>query len=202
MKSIPRLLGQVLIVAVGGMAGLVIAPNSGAAQESQPLIYDEAEVGHNFRDLWQTSSYFRLFGEGDRAVTSLFPTGTTPWGRGMEFFVTNTGIVDAADLNMDTQPDIATANGRQFTGFDISPLMGAPRSEWARFVSVVRSLANATGGGWATSRNAPTLGLREIMASDLEFGTAFSGVQSTADGGCRDQTSDATSNIAAGLTLL
>ncbi|UCF21341.1 MAG: hypothetical protein JSU87_08165 [Gemmatimonadota bacterium] len=204
MKSMRRLLGQFLVIAVGGMAGLALLPAVGLAQEAsnEARILDENEVGHSIRDMAAKNSRFRLFGQGDRAVTSLKATGTTAYGRGMEHFVTNTGIVDAADLNMDGQPDVSTSQGRVGQWFDVSPSYAAGREEWARFVTQVPSLANARGGGYATSRNFPTLGVRELLAADLEFGTAFSGVQSTADGGCRDQTSDALSNIAAGLTLL
>jgi hypothetical protein len=198
------LLGRALIVALSGVAGFVMASQDAVAQEAgnETRLMDEREVGHDYRSLWREYSYFRLFGEGDRAVTSLKSKGTTPYGRGMENFVTNTGIVDAADLNMDTQPDLARPGGRSGQYFDVAPNYGAPRSEWARFVTVAPSLANATGGGYAVSRNFPTLGLREILASDFEFGNAYSGVQSTDAGGCRDQTADALSNIAAGNTLL
>lgn len=204
MKSIPSLLGRALIIGLSGMAGLVMASQDGVAQEAgnETRLMDERDVGHDFRSLWREYSHFRLFGEGDRAVTSLKSKGTTAYGRGMENFVTNTGIVDAADLNMDTQPDISTSAGRVGQYFDVAPSYGAGRNEWARFVTLVPSLANAAGGGYSVSRNFPTLGLREILASDLEFGTAYSGVQSTDAGGCRDQTSDALSNIAAGNTLL
>ncbi len=204
MKSIPSLLGQALIIMLSGMAGLVMASQDGVAQEvgNETRLMDEREVGQDYRSLWREYSYFRLFGEGDRAVTSLKSKGSTAYGRGMENFVTNTGIVDAADLNMDTQPDLARPGGRSGQYFDVAPNYAAPRSEWARFVALVPSLANATGGGYAVSRNFPTLGLREILAADFEFGTAFSGVQSTDAGGCRDQTADALSNIAAGNTLL
>lgn len=186
---------------------LIHAPTSALAQEppNSVRIYDENEVAHDLRALraLQANSRFRLFGELDRAVTSLRSKGKTAYGRGMEYFTTNTGIIDAADLNMDTQPDIAVRGGaRAGQYFDVSPIYAAGRDEWARFVALVPSLANATGGGYAVSRNFPTLGRRELFAADGEFGTAFSGVQSTADGSCRDLTSDETSNIAPGLTLL
>ena len=114
MKSMRRLLGQFLIIAVGGMAGLALVPAFGLAQEAsnETRIQDENDVGRSIQDLSAKNSRFRLFGQGDRAVTSLKATGTTAYGRGMEHFVTNTGIVDAADLNMDTQPDVAASTGR------------------------------------------------------------------------------------------
>lgn len=204
MKPMSRLLSRSTLVLAGALLAVPAAPATGAAQETanQSRMYDENEVGQDFRDLWKQNSRFRLFGEGDRAVTSLKPTGTTAFGRGMEYYITNTGIVDGADLNLDSQPDVATSAGRNGQWFDVSPSYSAGREEWVRFVGLVPSLANATGGGYAVSRNFPTLGRRELLASDFEFGNAFSGVQSTDDGGCRDQTADGTSSIQPGLTLL
>ena len=204
MRPTSGTLQRLAFLFCGGLIGLFAVPGFSPAQEvsNEARIYDENEVGHDIRTLQQQNSRFRLFGQGDRAVTSLKAVGTTPFGRGMEYFVTNTGIVDAADLNMDSQPDIATSGGRNGQWFDVSPIYAAGREEWVRFLNDVPSLGNAAGGGYAVSRNFPTLGLRELLASDFEFGNAFSGQQGTEDGGCADQTSDALSNIAAGNTLL
>ena len=204
MRPTSGVLPRLAVVLCGGLIGVFGFPGFSPAQEAadETRLYDENEVGQDIRALQQQNSRFRLFGQGDRAVTSLKAVGSTPFGRGMEYFVTNTGIVDAADLNMDSQPNIARSGGRSGQWFDVSPIYAAGRQEWVRFLNDVPSLANAIGGGYAVSRNFPTLGVRELLASDFEFGNAFSGQQSTDDGGCTDQTADALSNIAAGNTLL
>ena len=150
-------------------------------------------------------SAFRLFGEGDRAFIGLRPTGNIQW------FVTNTGIVDAADLPIFSQvfmfgcPLCNDPNLGAGQFFDVSPIMAADQSDWLRFLEQAPSLANALGGGWSVSRNGPTDGLtRELNASDGSFGSLFSGVETTSDGGCRDYSAFDPANpaAAAGLTLL
>ncbi len=86
--------------------------------------------------------------------------------------------------------------------FDVSPLYAAPQREWLRFVEQVPSLALATGGGWSVSRNGPSDGFREIIASDNQFGILFSGASSSDDGSCLDHSSYIDGQLATGMTLL
>ncbi|MFQ5530494.1 MAG: hypothetical protein ACE5FP_09110, partial [Gemmatimonadota bacterium] len=201
MKSIPRLLGVAAIGFANALVGIGAAAESSFAQEvaNETRLFDGNEVAHDIRSL-QGKSRFRLFGEGDRAQTGMRPTGNT------EMFLTNTGIIDAADLNIDSQPDLFGCPLCPLNlWFDVSPFYGASRSEWLRFIDQVPSLLNATGGGWAVSRNSPTLGVpREVNASDGSFGLLYAGVQSTNDGGCQDFSSagPAGNSFATGLTLL
>jgi len=187
---------------MSAMLALILAPLPASAQEGNVSWLDDGDVRRaSIQDL-QAKSQFRLFGEGDRAFSGLRPTGN------MEFFVTNTGIVDAADGNWDSQPDISgCANcGGGVIGqwFDVSPIYAASRTDWERFIQDVPSLLNAAGQGYAVAHNRPTLGVREINASDLQFGTLFSGVTTTLDGGCQDFSGPNPSGnqAAAGVTLL
>lgn len=179
-------------------------PGAAAAQRRETRLF--VPPGDAAQDIGELRpSPFRLFGEGDRAFTGLRPTGNTQW------FVTNTGIIDAADVPIFSQVWLfgcalcadPNVGGNQF--FDVSPMYGAPREEWVRFIGDVPSLIDAVGGGWTVSRNFPTLGFpREINASDRSFGLLFSGVETTTDGGCRDYSAFDAANpsASAGITLL
>lgn len=185
------------------LAGVLAGPAWGQQQGLRPK--RSGDGPYEVERFERARSAFRLFGEGDRAFSGLRPTGNIQW------FVTNTGIIDAADLPIFSQvfmfgcplcndPNLAAG---QF--FDVSPVMAAGQSDWLRFLEVVPSLARALGGGWTVSRNGPTDGLtREINASDGSFGSLFSGVETTTDGGCRDYSAFDPANpaAAAGLTLL
>jgi len=184
-------------------AALGLAPGLATAQQVR-MRTDANERPVDAPDL-QRNSRFALFGEGDRAFTGLRPTGNIQW------FVTNTGIVDAADLPLFSQVFLfgcavcadPNQTGAQF--FDVSPIYAAPRSEWLRFVEQAPDLLNALGGGWSVSRNGPSDGLpREINASDNSFGALFSGAETTTDGSCRDYSAFDPANPAAasGITLL
>ncbi len=190
---------------VGGLLCMITLPALAVAQELKPIEYGPDERPYDIRDLQRQKSGFRLFGEGDRAFTGLRPTGNIQW------FVTNTGIVDAADLPIYSQVWLfgcalcadPNVGGNQF--FDVSPMYAAPREEWIRFIQQVPELRDALGGGWAVSRNAPTDGLpRELNASDNSFGVLFSGATTTTDGGCQDFSAFDAANpsAASGLTLL
>ena len=63
-------------------------------------------------------------------------------------------------------------------------------------------MVTITGGGWAVSRNGPTDGFREILASDNQFGVSYSGAAATNDGSCQDHSSFIDGQLATGLTLL
>ncbi|MGH7546422.1 MAG: hypothetical protein ACREKI_09595 [Gemmatimonadota bacterium] len=149
---------------------------------------------------FRSQSQFTLFGTADRAVTGMRPKGQ------MEYYVTNTGIVDGAFLPMDTGPDLhgcVKCPVRKW--FDISPMYAASKRDWERFREDVPSLGRALGGGWSASRNFPTLGLRDFEASDGQLGVLFSGATSTqGDRACTDFSGagPAENNMARGLTLL
>lgn len=198
MSAIHRLLGQAAAALLGALLVAGSFPATAAAQQ-RSHIYDESSgelVDPGDRD----GSLFRLFGEGDRASTGLRATGNTA------MFLTNTGIVDAADINgIDSQPNLVGCPLCPLNlWFDVSPIYAAPRSDWLRFTEAVPELLNARGGGWAVSRNFPSLGVREILASDRQFGIVYSGVQSATDGSCLDFSGGSPGGnfMTAGLTLL
>jgi hypothetical protein len=203
MRSLLHWHRWVSLVLAGSLIGVGAAAEFALAQTVEPPEgrLDENEVRHDIRTLQRDlRSRFRLFGQGDRATTGMRPTGQ------MEMFMTNTGIVDAADLNMDSQPNLsgcAACTGQGFNQyFDVSPLFAAPQSEWLRFRELVPSLYNATGGGWTVSRNGPSDGFREILASDNQFGVLFSGVSSTDDASCLDHSGEKDGSLSTGMTLL
>jgi hypothetical protein len=183
----------------GGLVGISLAAAPIQGQQVTERL-DANGVRRDPQDVQRDlQSRFLLFGEGDRATTGMRATGQMP------YIMTNTGIVDAADLNLNSQvPMLGCAACAPSVNqwFDVSPIYAAPQSEWLRFVEDVPSLALATGGGWAVSRNGPTDGFREILASDNQFGVLYSGVASTNDGSCRDHSAFIDGNLATGLTLL
>ena len=158
MKSRSRLLGQPTSVLMGVLLALGVTPLLSAQEAGVPV--DAAD--NNFVDMAalraQNSSSFLLFGEGDRAATGMRPTGS------MEFLVTNTGIVDGADLDWDSQPDLrgcANCNPSAFQGFDFAPLYGAGREEWVRFLGQAPTGCPSRGrllGSNASRVVAPSLG--------------------------------------------
>jgi len=185
------------------VSGLMISglPSGLARAQQRVDRHNDNEVRRDPGEIRQDMrSHFLLFGQGDRATTGMRSTGQMP------YYLTNTGIVDGADLNLDSQQSLigcalCGANGEN-QWFDVSPIYAAPQSEWLRFVSQVPSLALATGGGWTVSRNGPSDGFREILASDLQFGVLYSGVSSTDDGSCLDHSSFSDAQLATGMTLL
>ncbi len=199
MKSISYMNWRMSSVFIGGLIGVGLAAGPIAAQQARDRL-DMDEVKRDAQDIrGDLQSRFLLFGQGDRATTGMRATGQMP------YLVTNTGIVDAADLNLNSQVPMLGCEAcspplNQW--FDVSPLYAAPQSEWLRFVDQVPSLALATGGGWTVSRNGPTDGFREILASDNQFGVLYSGTASTNDGSCQDHSSFIDGLLATGLTLL
>ncbi len=202
MNFISRLTWQATMGLVSALLYAVSTPTVSAAQDSG--LVDDRSGRVIDPSSYRQNSRFLLFGEGDRASTGMRPTGN------MQMYLTNTGIVDGADLNIQSQPRLfgcVLCAGGVNQWFDVSPSYGAPRSEWLRFVEQAPSLLKATGGGWSVSRNFPTLSQRELLASDLQFGILFSGAQSTTDGSCQDYSPPFNSGpqgnaFAPGLTLL
>ncbi|MGD8866869.1 MAG: hypothetical protein PVI01_04550, partial [Gemmatimonadales bacterium] len=199
MKSISYITWRMSSLFVGGLVGIGMAAGPVRAQQATDRL-DLNEVRRDPTDIRRDlQSRFLLFGQGDRATTGMRSTGQMP------YLITNTGIVDAADLNLNSQIPMlgcAACSPPVNEWFDVSPIYAAPQSEWLRFVEDVPSLALATGGGWAVSRNGPTDGFREILASDNQFGVAYSGAASTNDGSCQDHSSFIDGQLATGLTLL
>jgi len=174
------LLGLALCAQLVGPAHL-----HGQERPNVTVIVDDDGMRHDFARLRNRGeSRFRLFGEADRAFADMRAL------ENMEYFVTNTGIIDAADGAWDSQPDLSgcalCAGGVIGQWFDVSPIYAAPRSDWERFIEQVPSLLEARGQGYSVAYNAPTVGLREILAADDQRGVLFSGALTTTDGTCQD----------------
>ena len=142
---------------------------------------------------------FNLFGSGDIAVTGMKQSGQQGWA------LTNYGP-GGADGYVYTG-DFGHVNDAgiwRSKWYEITVVFGAPRHEFRKIRNVYPNIgAVALGGGYTFQWNRPLLGHRgEIAPSDNSLGTAFSGVQTTADGSCRDVRSAINGYVASGATAL
>ena len=203
-----------VVAAVGclGLAYLALA-RPAAAQEEPPRYIEvdpliAAETGAQPWDvhaaLREVRSRFALFGEGDRAFTSLRLVGDnrmyeTNTGPGDEYYLWNGG---PAICQYGTQQP-----GCHYQTFGIPIMWSAPRSEWVRYlVEGVESLRNVRGdpAGFTAIWNGEVFARpKDINAADGLVGTLLTGVVSTEDGTCRDHSAPlGGSNMPAGYQLL
>jgi hypothetical protein len=90
-----------------------------------------------------------------------------------------------------------------FQFFEVPFIAGVPKSDWDSAVLRVPTLAAAKGGGWSVIQNfALFAGRLEWGPADGTLGNLFSGVTSTEDGGCRDNTSGFNGFVGGGTPLL
>jgi hypothetical protein len=90
-----------------------------------------------------------------------------------------------------------------FQFFEVIYRAGASPTDWARARQQIPSLANVRGGGWTSSLNFGLFsGRAEWGPHDNTLSKLFSGVASTEDGTCRDNTSGANGFYPDGLPLL
>ncbi|MCH7876582.1 MAG: hypothetical protein IH965_14975, partial [Gemmatimonadetes bacterium] len=142
---------------------------------------------------------FRLFANSDGAATGMRGAGDFSWA------TDNYSPCDAPlsgfcayYVHPRRNPSIAT-----FQHFEILTAAAAPPSAWAKILAVAPSAANARGGGWVSLINfALFAGRLEWGPADGQLGTLFSGVTSTDDGTCRDNTGFADGFLPVGLRLL
>ncbi len=148
-------------------------------------------------------SQFLLFGEGDRAWTSLRMVGDN------RMYSTNTGIGD--DWNLFAIPicqfGTEFSTGCYFQTFGIPAMFGAPRSEWVKYlVEGVESMRNVTGDppGYTVMWNAAIFGrTKDLNSADGLVGTLLSGLVSTEDGTCLDHSQESGgASMDAGFQLL
>jgi hypothetical protein len=156
--------------------------------------------------LREVRSRFALFGEGDRAFTSVRLVGDnrmyeTNTGPGDEYYRWNGG---PAICQYSTQ----FSSGCYFQTFGIPLMLAAPRSEWERYVLVegVESLRKVKGErpGWTVLWNGEVFARpKDLNAADGLVGTLLSGLVSTEDGTCRDHSQPRGGcNLPAGYPLL
>ncbi|KPK78444.1 MAG: hypothetical protein AMS25_15340 [Gemmatimonas sp. SM23_52] len=208
------------IAAAEGAAGCLsvawLALAVPAAAQEEPPRYIEvdpmiaAETGAQPWDvhaaLREVRSRFRLFGEGDRAFTSLRLVGDnrmyeTNSGPGDEYYLWNGG---PAICQYGTQYE----HGRcHFQTFGIPIMWAAPRSEWVNYlVEGVESLRNIRGdpAGFTVLWNGEVFARpKDINAADGLVSTLLTGLVSTEDGTCRDHSQPlGGANMPAGYQLL
>jgi hypothetical protein len=204
-----------VVAAVGCLAlGFLALAQPAAAQEEPPRFIEvdpmlAAEKGTEPWDvhaaLRDVHSRFALFGEGDRAFTSLRLVGDnrmyeTNTGPGDEYYLWNGG---PAICQYSTQ----FSSGCYFQSFGIPIMWSVPRSEWVRYlVEGVESMQNVKGDppGFSVLWNGEVFARpKDINAADGLVGTLLSGVVSTEDGSCRDHSAGLGGcNMGAGYQLL
>jgi hypothetical protein len=198
------------------VVGVVKAPPA-AAQDQVPSYIDvdpqwAAEMAalgrqvapYNVREALQRArSRFRLFGEGDRAWTSLRMVGDN------QIRETNTGPGDDLGLFNAFGPIIqsGTTIGTRFQSFGIPLMWGTPRSEWVKYLQEnVESLRNVKGdpAGYSVMWNGDIFARnKDLNAADGLVGNLLSGVTSTTDGTCLDHSAFlGGGSIGAGFQLL
>lgn len=200
-RVIPRSAFATVLAAV-----LATLPFPAAAQETETryILVDPRLEGS--AEPWDIQaaharSRFQLFGEGDRAWTSLRMVGDN------RIFETNTGPGD--DRNLWSLGHVvrqfSTARGTVDQTFGIPLMMGAPRSEWVKLLTEgVDALQNAGGGGFTVMWNAAIFArTKDHNAADGLVGTLLSGAQSATDGTCLDHFADlGGARMPAGFQLL
>ena len=173
------------------------ASGVGAQQTERPTVIQNPD-GSTAKTI-DSRRGFNLFGSGDIAVTGMKQVGQQGWA------LTNYGP-GAADGYTYTGDFGHVNSGGLWRSkyFEMALVFGAPRHEFRKIRNVYPNIgAVALGGGYTFQWNRPLLGHRgEIAPSDNSLGTAFSGVQSTADGSCRDIRSAINGYIGSGATLL
>lgn len=143
------------------------------------------------------SKGFQLFAGGDAAGVGGHGTGN------FSFATDNYGPCDAPLSGFCNWVDATSGVGNRFQFFEVLFGAAAPPSEWRKIKALVPAAANAKGGGYTEIHNyALFSGRAEWGPRDNTLGSLFSGVTSTSDGGCRDNTGFANGYFPTGLPLL
>ncbi|MCH7874962.1 MAG: hypothetical protein IH965_06670 [Gemmatimonadetes bacterium] len=141
---------------------------------------------------------FQLFGSADAAGIGAHLSGN------FGFATDNLSLCDAP-LSGFCAWNVNPARGNFFTFqfFEVLLFAGAPPSEWIKLRNLAPSVANAKGGGYVTHVNfALFAGRLEWGPRDGTLGSLFTGVTSTNDGSCRDNTGASNGFFPTGLPLL
>jgi hypothetical protein len=142
---------------------------------------------------------FRLFGGADAAGVGLHGTGN------FAYALDNYSPCDAPLSGFCSWNVFAARGGGvvTFQFFEVLFAAGVPASEWAKARRLAPSLANASGGGYSYINNYGLFsGRSEWGPRDNTLARLFSGVASTDDGSCRDNTGFSNGYYPAGLPLL
>ena len=201
--------GAAWLVALVATFSFAIVPAMGQARAPQQregsgdLILDAGGVaGTPNLDLTQIrrQAGFNLYGAADAAGAGLHGTGN------LSYAIDNYGPCDsplsgfcAWNVHPARSPGAAT-----FSFFEVLYFAGAPPSQRAKIAAAgAPSVMNATGGGYTALMNFGLFaGRAEWGPRDLTLAKLFSGVPSTDDGGCRDNTGFGNGYYPTGLPLL
>ena len=189
-----------------GAAGLLGAGAVGAQQPGTTKPASQAFVlGSDDEPLHPPKRTFSLFGIADFALTGMRQGGRTYWK------TTASGPSDddpslPADLSGRVIGTTSSPNGYCCGYFELQLWAVAARGDWAKARDNIPSLENVLGGGW-NSRTQLTRWVtdkRQLAwaGRDGSIGSLFSGVTSTNDGSCRDNTTRANAFIDPGQQLL
>lgn len=182
-------------LALGATLALVSA--TGGAQQHVP--------GSDNEPVKPIARTFSLFGIADQAFTGMRQGGRTSWK------TTHSGPSDdvpggPADLSGRVVGTVSSPNGYCCGYFELQLWALAARGDWARARDNIPSLENVTGGGWnaRTQLSRWVTDPRQLAwtGRDASIGSLFSGVVSTADGSCRDNTTRSNAFINSGTQLL
>ena len=178
--------------------GAVAADPLSAQQREAPPQYIERSDGTKVQVPRRRG--FDLFGSGDIAVSGLKGVGA------YSFSVSNYGppLSDLGGTFITTYPQVLRNGGWFNKYFEITIIAGASRHEFRKIRQVYPGIGEfATGDGYTLLWNAPLLGGQgEIAPADNSLGTFFSGVQTLANGSCRDHRATVNEGIVTGSPLL
>ncbi len=147
---------------------------------------------------------FNLFGNADYAAVGFRMSGN------FQFATTNEGPCERP-ANLSGSNGVVfcmyvnkPGRGFLFSWFQLGLISGVPPSEWRKIKKVAPEAANATGDGYAVMWGNLIGGLIiETGPADGTLGKLFSGVQSTSDGSCLDNSSfSLNGSMPAGIPVL
>ncbi|HEX9727606.1 MAG TPA: hypothetical protein VGA37_03760 [Gemmatimonadales bacterium] len=142
---------------------------------------------------------FQLFAQRDAGGVGLHSSGN------FSFALDNYSPCDSplsgfCAWNLHPSRNLAVAT---FQFFEVLYFAGAPPSQWIKIRNVAPDVGNAKGGGYTALMNFGLFsGRAEWGPRDNSLGALFSGVTSTNDGSCRDNTGFSNGFYPTGLPLL
>jgi hypothetical protein len=185
-------------VALGVACGGLLLPSVAAAQvshETNLLLNADGTPGVDLRTV--RGKGFQLFAAGDAALSGGRSTGNHGWS------FSNYGDCINVLYSCQNQRMRRATGGTVALWFYNSWVAGAPPSQWVKIRNVAPSVANALGGGFTAGFNEDlTGGFVRWGPADLTLGRLFSGVASTNDGTCMDNTGFGNASVPAGIPLL
>ena len=188
--------GAGVVAAVAGLC-LSAAPSTARAQQvdQRSTIFTENASVPNHKI--ERKKGFNLFALGDLGVSGMKMTGRHGWA------VTSYGPCSDGFIVAECGDILLNNNSFQFELFEMNIYAATPPGDFAKVVAAYPGAAAATGGGYSTEFDDLLLtGQVEIGPSDGSAGRLFSGVTSTSDNTCRDNTGALNGYVSTGFSLL